>query len=57
MIQEETRWLLEGVKGDRLEAGFILAPRSGMRPGEWLGLPRHAVDLAACTVTVRTGAA
>lgn len=50
---EEIRWLLEGVKGERLEAGFVLALHTGMRPGEWLGLPWDAVDLDAGTVTVR----
>lgn len=53
MTQEEIRWLLEGVKGERLEAGFILALHTGMRPGEWLGLPWDAVDLTMGTVTVR----
>ncbi|MBE3590445.1 MAG: site-specific integrase [Firmicutes bacterium] len=53
MTQEEVRWLLEAVKGERLEAGFILALYTGMRPGEWLGLPWDAVDLTMGTVTVR----
>lgn len=53
MTQEEIRWLLEAVKGERLEAGFILALHTGMRPGEWLGLPWEAVDLTVGTVTVR----
>lgn len=53
LTQEEVHWLLEGARGERLEAGFILALYTGMRPGEWLGLPWEAVDLTAGTVTVR----
>lgn len=50
---EELRWLLLALPGERLEAGFIVALHTGMRPGEWLGLPWDAVDLAKGTATVR----
>ena len=53
MSPEELRWLLEAVKGERLKAGFMLALHTGMRPGEWLGLPWDALDLEKGTVTVR----
>lgn len=53
LTQEEVHWLLGGAKGERLEAGFVLALHTGMRPGEWLGLPWEAVDLGGGTVTVR----
>lgn len=53
LTQEEVRWLLEGAKGERLEAGFVLALHTGLRPGEWLGLPWDAVDLEGATLTVR----
>lgn len=53
MTQEEVRWLLQAIRGERLEAGFLLALHTGMRPGEWLGLPWEAVDLEKGTVTVQ----
>ncbi|MBT9260225.1 MAG: site-specific integrase [Clostridiales bacterium] len=53
LTPEELRWFLEAVKGERLEAGFIVALHTGMRPGEWLGLPWDAVDLAKGTVSIR----
>ncbi len=53
LIPEEVRWFLVAAEGERLEAGFILALHTGMRPGEWLGLPWDAVDLAKGTVTIR----
>lgn len=50
---EELKMFLEAAKGERLEDAFILALNTGLRPGEWLGLPWDAVDLDAAKLTVR----
>jgi integrase len=44
---EQARRFLDAVKGDRLEALYILALTSGMREGELFGLRWADVDLAA----------
>lgn len=41
------RQLLEAVRGDRLEAMYVVAIASGMRRGELLGLRWHDVDLTS----------
>lgn len=51
---DETRKLLAQVKGDRLEALFVLAAFTGMRSGEMLGLRWRDVDLEAGRLDVRT---
>jgi integrase len=43
--REQTRRLLEAARGDRLEALYVLAVYTGMRPGELLGLKWADVDL------------
>jgi integrase len=49
----ECRRLLEQVKGDRLEALYVVALASGLRQGELFGLGWADVDLGASTATVR----
>jgi integrase len=49
---EQTRRLLEAVEGDRLEALYILAVHTGMRPGELLALRWDDVDLEAASLQV-----
>ncbi len=44
---------LRAAAGERLEAFFVLAVATGMRPGELAGLRWRDVDLKAGTVTVR----
>ena len=50
---EETRMLLNEVRGDRLEALYVLAVTTGMRRGEVLGLKWSDIDLENATVSVR----
>jgi integrase len=50
---EETRHFLEAVRGDRLEALYVLAVTTGMRQGELLGLKWQDVELEAKTLQVR----
>ncbi len=50
---EETRYLLEAIREDRLEALYVLAVTTGMRQGELLGLKWQDVDLEAGTLRVR----
>jgi integrase len=45
--------LLEEIRGDRMEALYVLAISTGMRQGELLGLKREDIDLEAGTVQVR----
>ena len=45
LSQKETAAFLKKAKTDRLEAFFVLAVTSGMRPGEMLGLRWSDVDL------------
>lgn len=51
--REELRAFLDGVRGDRLFAAWLLAATTGMRRGELLGLRWSDVDLEAGTVSVR----
>jgi integrase len=51
--EEQVRSLLETVRGERLEALYVLALITGMRQGELLGLPWKHVDLKAGVVRVR----
>ena len=44
MNQEEIKKFFEAAKGERLENALILAVNTGLRPGEWCGLPWSAVD-------------
>lgn len=53
LTPEEIKAFLETAKGERLEDAFILALNTGLRPGEWLGLPWDAVDLKGRKLTVK----
>ena len=50
---EQAEALLEAARGDRLEALYVLAIRTGMRQGELLGLRWSDVDLETGTLHVR----
>lgn len=50
---EKTREFLAAVKGDPLEALYVLAVTTGMRQGELLGLKWEDVDLEARVLRVR----
>lgn len=50
---EQARKLLDTVKGDRLEALYVVAVQSGLRQGELLALRWEDVDLEARTIQVR----
>ena len=49
----QARAFLEAVRGDRLEALYVLAIHRGLRQGELLGLRWEDVDLEAGTLQVR----
>jgi integrase len=53
LTNEQARKLLDTVKGDRLEALYIVAVQSGLRQGELLALRWEDVDLETCTLQVR----
>jgi integrase len=53
LSNEQARKLLDTVKGDRLEALYVVAVQSGLRQGELLALRWEDVDLEARTVQVR----
>jgi integrase len=53
LTYEQARKLLEIVRGDRLEALYVVALQSGLRQGELLALRWEDVDLEAHTVQVR----
>lgn len=53
LTADEAARFVAAVRGDRYEGAWLLALDSGMRPSEWSGLMLDAVDLAACTVSVR----
>jgi integrase len=53
LSSEEARWLLEAVRGERLEALYVLAINTGMRQGELLALKWDDVDLGAGLIRVR----
>lgn len=50
---EETQRLLEAVRGDRLEALYVLAATTGMRQGELLALKWRDIDLESARLSVR----
>ena len=50
---EEVKRLLESVRGDQLEALWVLAVHTGMRQGELLALKWSDIDLEAAKVSVR----
>jgi integrase len=50
---EETKFLLEAARGDRLEALYVLAVHTGMRQGEILALKWDDIDLESATINVR----
>ncbi len=50
---EQAKALLKTVKGDRLEALYVLMLATGMRPGEAFGLPWRFVDLKKGQVSIR----
>src|SRR5260221_2240502 len=52
---EQALAFLESVRGDRLEAVYVVAMPLGLRPGETLGLHWADVDLDAGTLSVRVG--
>jgi integrase len=52
LTPQEATAFLEAVRGDRLEALFVLALTTGMRQGELLGLRWQDVDLDAGTLRV-----
>ena len=53
LTPEQARNFLNAVRGDRLEALYVLAMATGMRQGELLGLSWEDVDLDAATLAVR----
>jgi len=50
--RDQARRLLETTRGDRLEALYVLAIHTGMRPGELLGLKWEDVDLEGASLRV-----
>jgi len=50
---EQCRRLLEGARGERLEALYVLAVTTGLRQGELLGLRWSDVEFAASALHVR----
>jgi integrase len=50
--QEQTRRHLRAAEGERLEALYVLAVHTGMRPGELLALKWRDVDLEAARLQV-----
>jgi len=50
--REQTRRLLETAEGDRLQALYILAVATGLRPGEMLALRWSDVDLEVGTLQI-----
>jgi len=53
MTVEQARTFLASVKGDRLEALYVLMLATGLRPGEAFGLPWSNVDFENHQLTVR----
>jgi integrase len=53
LTNEQARKLLDTVKGDRLEALYVVAVQSSLRQGELLALRWEDVDFEACTLQVR----
>jgi integrase len=54
LTAEQARMLLDAVRGDRLEAFYVLAVSTGMRLGELLGLRWRDLDLDAGRLHVRS---
>jgi integrase len=50
---DEARRFLDAIRGDRLEALYLIALGAGLRQGEILGLAWNDVDLESSTLTVR----
>jgi integrase len=57
LCREQARRLLKATEGDRLEALYVLAVHTGMRPGELLGLKWEDVDLDATGGSLRVNRA
>ncbi len=53
LTSEEVKRLLRALRGERLEALYVLAVTTGMRQGELLGLKWEDVDLGVGVVRVR----
>jgi integrase len=53
LTEEQVKRVLNAVRGDQLEALYVLAITTGMRSGELLGLRWEDVDLEARTLQVR----
>jgi integrase len=53
LTAEQVRILFDAVKGDRLEALYVLAVTTGLRQGELLGLKWDDIDLEVGTLQVR----
>jgi len=53
LTPEQVKVLFEAVRGDRLEALYVLAVTTGLRQGELLGLKWDDVDMEAGTLSVR----
>ena len=51
---DQAKQFLSSVRGDRLEALYVLAIMTGMRQGELLGLHWHEVNLETETIHVRS---
>ena len=52
MNQQEIKRFMEAAAGHRLEDALILAINTGLRPGEWLGIPWDAVNWKDKKLTV-----
>jgi integrase len=52
---EQARIFLSAIKGDRLEALYLVALACGLRQGQILGLTWGDLDLAAGTIRVAGG--
>jgi integrase len=50
---DQARQFVDAIRGDRLEALYLVALGTGLRQGEILGLAWTDVDLVAATLTVR----
>ena len=53
LTREQVHTLLDGIRGDALEALYVTALGTGLRQGELLGLRWQDIDLEAGTLTVR----
>ncbi len=55
LAPEQALTFIDSVRGDRLEAAYVVAILLGLRPGETLGLRWTAIDLEAVTLSVQVG--